>query len=640
MQRPNSMVLWKAILLTALCSTAVWGLWWWGLVHSPRTQVQARARASLVEMERTIARELSRAETTGLALGAWWAQEHASLEDLSKLQSVIAFLENGGMITNLILSREDGDSACIVKKDGEWNLILFRAGMVSRRLLLRGGQWVAGQGNDSETYRAQERHWYRFGAALSAPAWTPEAYRFFTTRAGGFSYVVPVRDARGALEGVVGVDVSLEELTQFIWDHQPTPGTRMVVSDAGGRLLVPPRITAMLDPGARVDHQLMPVPPAFPEAEPAGPNAVRAPVGAFIAAGGAYAVPGKPRMNLHVAIPEEDLFPGLRPRRIAVFVLALAIVLGVAWSLLDVHRRFVRPMQDLALEASSPSTDDGSSGDYQSDVWEIKQVGQQLRVAGRAVQERNLLLNHVEHSQRVDSVGMMAPGIMHDVNNQLAVVLGQIALCRTLYEDHPALHPRLRQAEEAAVKCSDVLRGLLDYSRPDPGEREPMSLNASVEHVVALLGPVAGKSIEVRKDLDPEAPAMFGEPQKIQQILVNLGMNARDAMPEGGRLTFRTFRSEGNVCLEVRDTGCGMTRDVMERVFEPFFSTKARGKGTGLGLAMVANIVAAHGGSIRVDSQPGEGTAFRIEFPLSLRKRGETRAAAKTEEGLASPHGK
>ncbi|NTV73314.1 MAG: hypothetical protein HGA66_03800, partial [Holophaga sp.] len=276
MQRPNSMVLWKAILLTALCSTAVWGLWWWGLVHSPRTQVQARARASLVEMERTIARELSRAETTGLALGAWWAQEHASLEDLSKLQSVIAFLENGGMITNLILSREDGDSACIVKKDGEWNLILFRAGRVSSRLLLRGGQWVAGQGNDRETYRARERHWYRFGAALTAPAWTPEAYRFFTTRAGGFSYVVPVRDARGALEGVVGVDVSLEELTQFIWDHQPTPGTRMVVSDAGGRLLVPPRIPAMLDPGARADHQLMPVPPAFPVAEPAGPNAVRA----------------------------------------------------------------------------------------------------------------------------------------------------------------------------------------------------------------------------------------------------------------------------------------------------------------------------------------------------------------------------
>jgi len=167
-----------------------------------------------------------------------------------------------------------------------------------------------------------------------------------------------------------------------------------------------------------------------------------------------------------------------------------------------------------------------------------------------------------------------------------------------------------------------------------------MSLNASVEHVAALLGPVAGPSIEVRKDLDPEAPVMFGEPQKIQQVLVNLGMNARDAMPEGGRLTFRTFRAEGNVCLEVRDTGCGMTREVMERVFEPFFSTKARGKGTGLGLAMVANIVAAHGGSIRVDSQPGEGTAFRIEFPLSLRKRGETRAAAKTEEGLASPHGK
>ncbi len=636
MSRPTSLVLWKAIVLTALCATAVGSLWWWSLVHSPRIQVEARARESLVLMDRTIAREMSRAEAIGLALGAWWAQERGSLDDPAKLQNVITFLDNGAMVTNLILSRPDGDSACIVRKEGEWNLILFRAGRVPRREVLRGGHWVPAQGDDRETYDARERHWFRFGSAQAAPAWTPEAYRFVRSRAGGYTFTVPVRDSRGTLQGVVAVDMALEDLTHLIWEHQPTPGTRLVVSDPAGRLLVPPRIPDMLSLAARLDHQLMPVPPAFLPGGTPGPNAVKPSSGALVGVAGAYTAEGKPRMNLQVAIPETDLFPGLPTRRIAVFLLALAIVLAVAWSFLDLHRRIVRPMRDLAIEASTPTTADSSSEDYHSDIWEIEQVGQQLRVAGRALQERNLLLSHAEHSQRVDSVGMMAPGIMHDVNNQLAVVLGQIALCQTLYGDHPELQPRLRQAEEAASRCGEVLRGLLNYSRVDPGGRELMSLNASVQEAVALLRPILGPSIEVEKDLDPDTPFLFGEPQKLQQVLVNLGMNARDAMPGGGLLSFRTWRTETLVGLEVRDTGCGMAEDVKARVFEPFFSTKPRGQGTGLGLAMARNIVEAHGGQIRVESQPGAGTTFHLEFPPSLRKGSEPRTGTRTAAGAVA----
>jgi signal transduction histidine kinase len=124
----------------------------------------------------------------------------------------------------------------------------------------------------------------------------------------------------------------------------------------------------------------------------------------------------------------------------------------------------------------------------------------------------------------------------------------------------------------------------------------------------------------MEEHLEPDLPPLFGEPVKIQQVLVNLGLNARDAMPGGGLLTFRTSQVEENVCLEVSDTGCGMSEEVRVRAFDAFFSTKAPGKGTGLGLAMVANIIAAHGGKIEVASTPGVGTQFRFEFPPSLRK--------------------
>ncbi|WP_306601029.1 sensor histidine kinase [Geothrix sp. 21YS21S-2] len=615
MPRLHSMVLWKAIVLTTLCAAGIWSLWWWGLVHSPRTQVRDRARQSLVQMDRTIGRELNRAETTGLAFGAWWSREEGRLDDPARLQGVIAFLERGAIITNLILSREDGDSACVVRRDGEWNLVLYRAGRHPRRFMMRSGKWVPGPADDREVYDARQRYWYRFGAAHARPAWTPEAYRYYTSMVGGFTYTVPVRNSQGRLEGVIGVDVSLEELTALIWEHQPTPGARLMVTDLSGRLLVPPRTPEMLDQGTRFRHQLTPSTPPG-DSRPGSSAAV-------VRADGAYSTAGTPQMRLQVAIPEEDLFPGLHRRRIATFLLALALVLGVAWSLLDLHRHLVRPMRELAAEAGLPGSGSAPGKDYHSDIWELEQVGRQLRDAGRAVQEKELLLSRAEHNQRMDSVGMMAPGIVHDVNNHLAVVLGQLTLCRSQSEGHPALQPRLRAAEGATIKCAEVLRGLLDYSRPDPGQRVLMNLNTSLETGIGLLRGVLGKGIRVELDLDPELPMLFGDPVKIQQIIVNLGINARDAMPLGGLLSFRTFSSEGNACLEVRDTGCGMDDDVKRRIFEPYFSTKEPGKGTGLGLAMVANIVTGHGGRIQVDSEPGAGTTFRIELPPSLRKGAE-----------------
>lgn len=627
MSRLRSMVLWKATLLTALCGLVIFGLWWWGLIHSVETQGRARAQDSLVQTRQILTREFQRAEGTGMAFGSWWSREKGRLDDPESLQSVIPFLEKGAIITNLMLSREDGESACVVRLDGEWNLLLFKPGREPKRYLVQQERWVLGPMGGGEVYDARERPWYRFGASQTAPAWTPEAYRYFGSDVAGFTFAVPIHSPQGSLEGVIGVDVSLEELTRLIWESQPTPNSRMLVTDGAGRLLVPPQVPGMMDPRTRYAHHLLPLPPELlgylqrgqMAAPPEESLQLLDPEKVYVGATGPFSLKGAPRMSLHIAIPNEDLFPEQRSYAAITFTLALAAVAGVAWTLLDLHRRLVLPIRQLA-EGVAQAGDPSADLSFNSDIWELQCVGDRLQLAGQADHELKRMMHQVEHCQRVDSVGMLAPGIVHDVNNQLTLVLGQITTCRTLLEAHPELQPHLRAAEGATIQCAEVLRALMDYSRPDHDHRERLSLNSVVEAAVALLRRVLGKPIRIEAELSRDIPLLFGEPVKLQQVLVNLGLNARDAMPDGGLLLFRTYRINGNVCLEVKDTGCGMGEDVKRRVFEPFFSTKAPDKGTGLGLSMVANIVASHAGQIQVESQPGVGTLFRIEFPPSLRK--------------------
>lgn len=624
----KSTILWKSILLMALCCLGIFGLWWWGLVHIVETQGTARAEESLAQIRQTIAREFRRAEETGNAFAAWWAEADGRLDQPEQLQRVIPFLEKGDIITNLILSRENGDSACVVRRDGEWNLILFKAGVNPKRFLMRDRRWVRGQGNEEETYQAQGRHWYQFGATHHLPSWTPQAYRYYASAVSGFTYTVPIRDEVGKLQGVVGVDVSLEELTQLVWGQRPTPGTRTMVTDSTDRLLVPPRLKGMLEPGKRYAYHLMPLSASFSKSFQNG--RVSTPSGenlqlldgnkAYVGAASPLAAKGRPQMDLFIAIPKEDLFRGHWRYAVLTFLVALLVVFGVAWVLFDFHHRVVQPVRQLA-EDGPPSTDETGGMNFNSDIWELQRVGEKLHLAGRAKQERKRLLTQVEHSQRIDSVGNLAPGIVHDANNQLTVLLGQITICQTFLESTPEIQPHLLAAEEAATKCSEVLRALMDYSRPGHGHRELLDLNIIVKEAAALLRRVLGNLICIEEELAVDLPLLFGEPVRLEQILVNLGLNARDAMPNGGQLLFRTFRDGENACLEVKDTGFGMSEEVRQRIFEPFFTTKPTGKGTGLGLSMVANIVAAHGGSIHVESSLGNGTLFKIEFPPSLRKK-------------------
>lgn len=241
----------------------------------------------------------------------------------------------------------------------------------------------------------------------------------------------------------------------------------------------------------------------------------------------------------------------------------------------------------------------------------------QLRVEElqRAQDEHARLQEQLLHSQRMEAVGTLAAGIAHDMNNVLASITGLGDLL--LGELHEPRHRRdaeeiLVQTERGAV----LTRSLLAFSRRGQYRKRPIRLWELVRGVLPMLERTLPKSIEIRCELDDDA-CVDADPTHLEQVLVNLALNAKDAMAGAGTLTLTGDIHDGHARLRVRDTGKGMDEATRLRVFEPFFTTKELGKGTGLGLSMVWGIVQAHGGSIAVDSRPGNGAMFTIVLPLS-----------------------
>jgi two-component system cell cycle sensor histidine kinase/response regulator CckA len=234
-------------------------------------------------------------------------------------------------------------------------------------------------------------------------------------------------------------------------------------------------------------------------------------------------------------------------------------------------------------------------------------------------------------SQKLESIGTLAGGVAHDFNNLLTVILGntQLAL-RRLQSDDP-VRLRLLEVERAGERASALTRQLLAFGRRQHLERKAIDLAETIADIMKMLQRLIGEDIEVYVRAAPELWTVFADPGQIEQVVTNLAINARDAMPEGGQLFIETHnlnldeaycRQHGHtkpgkhVQLMVTDTGEGMDAETRERIFEPFFTTKEVGKGTGLGLAMVYGIIKQHEGSIEVYSEVGHGTVFKIYLPV------------------------
>ncbi|WP_316415144.1 CheR family methyltransferase [Mesoterricola silvestris] len=233
-------------------------------------------------------------------------------------------------------------------------------------------------------------------------------------------------------------------------------------------------------------------------------------------------------------------------------------------------------------------------------------------------EHRRLLEAEVEHMQRMESLGRLAGGVAHDMNNVLAAIFALTQALRVRYAEDADLDGALATMERAAARGRDLVKGLVGFSRKGLREPAPVNLNDLVRQEVALLDRTLMQKYALVMDLDEALPPILGEAGTLGSALMNLCMNAADAMAPGGTLTLRTRRAEGDwVEVAVEDTGEGMAPEVMRKAMEPFFTTKPSGKGTGLGLAMVLNAARAHGGTLGLQSEPGRGTRALLRFPAA-----------------------
>lgn len=274
---------------------------------------------------------------------------------------------------------------------------------------------------------------------------------------------------------------------------------------------------------------------------------------------------------------------------------------------------------------------------HQRQAWDKVEVDV-LRVAARVIgttihqQERDSMLRR---AQKMEALGRMAGGIAHDFKNVLMILSTEVEALqgdlRARGDLTPDRQDSIELMEQALTQAGGLTRRLLDFSRQREGHAQKIALAESLRRMEPLLKQAVGSHVVVTTEAAADLPAVLIDPVQFEQCVLNLVVNARDAMPHGGELSLRLAAVTGTptapvgdgvgfgqfVKLTVRDTGVGMSKDVQERIFDPFFTTKAPDKGTGLGLATTYSIVSALGGHVAVSSAPGKGTEFRLYFPAS-----------------------
>ncbi|MGA8184323.1 MAG: ATP-binding protein, partial [Terriglobia bacterium] len=250
-------------------------------------------------------------------------------------------------------------------------------------------------------------------------------------------------------------------------------------------------------------------------------------------------------------------------------------------------------------------------------------LGKDDQVIGRLLIMNDLtdrveLEDQLVQAEKLSSIGVLAAGVAHEVNTPLAVITSQLQmLMRQLPSDDP--HSTvLDRVVKQGFRASEIINNLLKFSRVSGSERVELELNKVIQETLLLVAPVLRSAkISIQTDLDSDLPAIHGNGGKLQQVFMNLVMNARDAMPYGGDLTVTTRAVDSTVCVEIADSGVGISPENLRRIFDPFFTTKATNRGTGLGLAVSYGIIREHSGKIYVDSSVGSGASFRLEFPAT-----------------------
>jgi hypothetical protein len=330
-------------------------------------------------------------------------------------------------------------------------------------------------------------------------------------------------------------------------------------------------------------------------------------------------------LNARAAEMLESTPSALRGHRLATLGLSAEILAGLA----ELRER------DSVLVEAGESADHGAPPHLEIRATRMEYRGRQVGLCIiRDLTEQLQLQTQLKQAQRLESIGRLAGGVAHDFNNLITAIQGFATILQDGIADEAVEHVEaVTEIIEASRRAHQLTRQLLAYSRQQRLDPEPLDLNELIRSTQRMLARLIGEDIDVGVELDPDLHAIHADAGQIQQVLMNLVVNARDAMPDGGRLTLETrnvdveadhaanhpggFEPGTYVRLAVADTGVGMETETLAQVFDPFFTTKPTGEGTGLGLSTVYGIVKQSGGFIWAYSEPGIGTTFRLYFPIT-----------------------
>lgn len=294
----------------------------------------------------------------------------------------------------------------------------------------------------------------------------------------------------------------------------------------------------------------------------------------------------------------------MSPHKVALKIALAYVAVGALWIVLS-DRVLERLISDLTLMGKAQTL----KGWFYVAVTGLLLFALVVRYV-RQLQRSEETLRKV---QRMEALGRLAAGVAHDLNSLLTVVRGYVDLAKRALPESHQVRSELKEIERAAERGAALVRQLTAFARTQPVRPEVLDLNPLIGSVGNMLRRVIGNHVELVTELHSEPMRVRADPGQMEQVVMNLVLNARDAMPRGGRVVVRTEPEGEHVVLTVRDTGVGLDREARAHLFEPFYTTKAQG--TGLGLATVYGIVQQHGGNISVTSAPGKGTTFRIVLP-------------------------
>jgi len=302
----------------------------------------------------------------------------------------------------------------------------------------------------------------------------------------------------------------------------------------------------------------------------------------------------------------------------AMTVLGFFIVAGLTVVARRLTREVSQPLRKLEQAAKAVALGDGEEFEVDdSGTYEVASLSTSVGALKARIEEQQ---RRAAQSEKMATIGALAGGVAHEINNPLGVILGFAQGMERRVPPGDALRLPVTSIVREALRCKALVQELLTFSRAGKKSDEDVDVNAAVESSVLLLGARAKtQGVELVVAVEPGLPALRGSRVQLQQVLVNLGTNALDAMKQGGTLTLRALCKSGDVVLEVADTGTGISAEVRPRIFEPFFTTKAAGEGTGLGLSIVYEIVQQHRGHIDVESSPEQGTLMRVTLPYGRR---------------------